>query len=161
MGNNCAGVRDSANKNMETAGAKFANAKAYTKDSLEVGKMRVQGFKVRKIEDTSQMACITDFQQSLPLSRMSLNEYERRLKKLLDPEAGDEISKQQLIECFKDHYAFKEIADEGSAVHKIMTDDALKKGSETTYHVPYLMLLGLLICATNDQNKCDKFFELC
>jgi hypothetical protein len=23
------------------------------------------------------------------------------------------------------------------------------------------MLLGVLICATNDRNKCDKFFELC
>ena len=42
-----------------------------------------------------------------------------------------------------------------------MTDDAFKKDGENTYHVPYLMLLGVLICATNDKNKADKFFELC
>lgn len=41
-----------------------------------------------------------------------------------------------------------------------MTDDAFKKDGET-YHVPFLMLLGVLICATNDRNKADKFFELC
>jgi hypothetical protein len=84
--------------------------------------MRAQGFKVQKIEDTSQFMCITDFQQSLPLSRMTLNEYERRLKKLLNHAEGDEINKKQLIECFQDHYAFKEIADENSVVYKILTD---------------------------------------
>jgi len=107
------------------------------------------------------MGCVTEFQQSLPLSRISLNEFERRLKKLLDPKQGDEISKKQLVECFKDHYAFGEIADENSVVHKLLTDEVFQKGSNTTYHIPYLMLLGLLVCATNEHNKADKFFELC
>jgi len=74
---------------------------------------------------------------------------------------GDEINKKQLIESLKDHYAFHEIADENSAIHKLMTDDVFKKKSDTTFHIPYLMLLGLLICATNEFNKADKFFELC
>ena len=95
------------------------------------------------------------------MSRISLNEYERRLKKLLDPEQGDEINKKQLIESLKDHYAFHEIADENSAVHRLMTDEVFKKDSDTTFHIPYLMLLGVLICATNEFNKADKFFELC
>ena len=65
------------------------------------------------------------------------------------------------MECFKDHYAFREIADENSAIHKLMTDRAFHKDSEETLHVPYLMLLGVLICATNNKNKAEKFFELC
>jgi len=123
--------------------------------------MRAQGFKVQKIEDTSQMQVVTEFQQSLPLSRMTLNEYERRLKKLLDPQMGDEINTKQLVECFKDHYAFKEIADENSAVYRLLTDEVFQKDSKDSFHVPYLMLLGLLVCATNEKNKADKFFELC
>jgi hypothetical protein len=42
-----------------------------------------------------------------------------------------------------------------------MTDKAFQKEGKETYHVPYLMLLGVLICATNNKNKSDKFFELC
>ena len=42
-----------------------------------------------------------------------------------------------------------------------MTDDVFRKNSRETFHVPYLMLLGVLVCATNDRNKADKFFELC
>lgn len=107
------------------------------------------------------MAPVTQFQQSLPLSRITLNEYERRLKKLLNNKDGDEISPKQLIEVFQDHYAFKEIADANSAIHKLMNDKAFHKNSQSTLHVPYLMLLGVLICATNNKNKADKFFELC
>lgn len=46
-------------------------------------------------------------------------------------------------------------------MYKMFTDPVFQKDSDETYHVPYLMLLGVLICATNDRNKADKFFELC
>ena len=65
------------------------------------------------------------------------------------------------MEVFRDHYAFKEIADENSTIFKLMTDKAFHKNEEESLHVPYLMLLGLLICATNNKNKAEKFFELC
>jgi len=123
--------------------------------------MRFKGDKVQHIDDTSMMSPVTDFQQSLPLSRMALNDYERRLKKLLSKQQGDEIDPKQLVECFGDHYAFKDIKDENSTIYKLMTDKTFHKDSEQTLHVPYLMLLGVLICATNNKNKADKFFELC
>lgn len=97
----------------------------------------------------------------MPLSRITLNDYERRIKKLLNKAEGDEIAPKQLVEVFKDHYAFREIADENSAIYRLMTDKCFHKDSDKTLHVPYLMLLGLLICATNNRNKAEKFFELC
>lgn len=108
MGNNCTGARESAaaklSNGVSSVSSAASNAKAYTRDTVEVSRMRMQGYKVQQIEDTSLMAPVTKWQQTLPLSRMTLNEYERRLKKLLDHSNGDEINKKQLIECFKDHY---------------------------------------------------------
>jgi len=62
MGNHCANARDKASEYKDSATVKLDKAKKATKDGYEVTKMRAQGFKVQKIEDTSQMACVTEFQ---------------------------------------------------------------------------------------------------
>ena len=72
------------------------------------------------------MSCITKFESTLPLGKISLLEYERRLKKLIDPTAEDKISEKQLIEVFKDHPAFKDIENPESLVHALLTDDVFK-----------------------------------
>jgi hypothetical protein len=43
-----------------------------------------------------------------------------------------------------------------------MTDQILKKNpNDEEFHIPYLMLLGLLYCASNAEIKALKFYELC
>ena len=72
MGNQCTEVRDSASEKwtatksavgngMSATGNAFNSAGAYTRDSFECSKMRVQGFKVQQIDDTSAMAPVTQF----------------------------------------------------------------------------------------------------
>jgi len=63
-------------------------------------------------------------------------------------------------ECFKDHPVLCEIETEGSLVYKILTHETLIK-SKGTYYIPYLMLVGLLFCASNLKVRAMKFFELC
>ena len=46
--------------------------------------------------DTSPTGSITIFEMELPLTRMSLDEFERRIKKLVDSEQGDEITVKQM-----------------------------------------------------------------
>jgi hypothetical protein len=47
-----------------------------------------------------------------------------------------------------------DITKENSLIHEIMTDDMFKKDpSDEEYHIPYLMLLGLLYCASNNEVK--------
>ena len=113
MGNNCAGARD--------------NAVHGFKSGYNSAKNRAQGFKPQYVDDTGPTGCITKFQLGLPFSKITLNEYERRLKKLIDKEHGDEIEIKQIVECFKDHIAFTDIEDENSMAYKIFTDPAFKK----------------------------------
>ena len=87
-------------------------------------------------------------------------EYERRLKKLIDPKANDCISEKQIIESFKDHHAFKDIGNEDSLIHALMTDEIFLKENQG-YYIPYLVLMGQLYCAGNASIRAQKFFELC
>mmetsp|Transcript_7186 Transcript_7186/g.6280 ORF Transcript_7186/g.6280 Transcript_7186/m.6280 type:complete len:95 (+) Transcript_7186:257-541(+) len=67
-----------------------------------------------------------------------------------------------MIECFKDSPFLKTITLEDSLVRKILTHPCLKKNEDgDTFHIPYLMLVGVLFCASNVKVKGSKFFELC
>ena len=73
-------------------------------------------------------------------------------------------------ECFKDHWAFLDIDDEGSLSRELMFDETFldvqedwEKGqplSERRVYVPWLMLMGLLYCRSNRQERAEKFYEL-
>ena len=60
----------------------------------------MNGFSVPAIDDKSETGCITSFEQKLPLARISLLEFERRLKKLVDPGNDDEITLNQMLAVF-------------------------------------------------------------
>ena len=47
---------------------------------------------------------ITRFEETIPLRRMTIDEYERRLKKLADPDSKDMLTPNQIVESFKDIY---------------------------------------------------------
>ena len=55
--------------------------------------MRAKGYHLPKIEDKSELNFLSDFERALPLSRIDLDDYERRLKKLGTKEDKDFITK--------------------------------------------------------------------
>lgn len=178
MGNNCAGARekyDSSktkglelyNNTKQRASVKYQQArlsydvyKEKARDKYEETKMKMQGYSVQPINDTSDTGVITKFEQELPLAKISLDDYERRIKKFVDAEHREELSLKQLIESFKDHSVLGEIENAESVTRKILANPAMtnKNGS---YFIPYLMLVGILYCASNPKVKAQKFFELC
>lgn len=102
--------------------------------------------------DTTETGPITAFENDFSLQRVALDDYERRIKKLVDSETGDEVTLKQMIECFKDNPFLAKIQDENSLVRLILTNPALQKKKDT-YHIPYLMLVGILYCASNTKVK--------
>jgi hypothetical protein len=54
--------------------------------------MIVKGYRIEKIVDTSETGMITDFEYNLPLAKIDLDDYERRLKKLCEPNSGHMIT---------------------------------------------------------------------
>ena len=55
------------------------------RDKYEETKLRVQGFTAPKYDDRSNTGFITQFEWRLPLCRIGILDYERRLKKLVSP----------------------------------------------------------------------------
>lgn len=84
--------------------------------------MYANGWVNESVHDNSKVAFITAFETTLPLRNMSLNEYERRLKKLVTPKMEDKASVKMILECFKDHWAFGDIEEENSLTNELMTD---------------------------------------
>ena len=122
--------------------------------------MYANGWINETVRDESQIKFITEFENDLPLRNMSLNEYERRLKKLVTPAMKDMVSVRVVTECFKDHWAFLDIDDEESVTRELMFDtlfleEMSPQDAERTdlndrkVSVPMLMLLGLLYCRSN------------
>ena len=52
----------------------------------------MKGYQITNITDSSETGVITEFENNLPLQKISLDDFERRIKKLGDSESGDEIS---------------------------------------------------------------------
>ena len=125
--------------------------------------MWAKGYKVPAVEDKSELNFLTEFESSLPLSRVDLDDYERRLKKLGTKEDKDFITKPQLIEVFTDHHKMKDIGMEGTIANTLMFNDIfVKEGSPPgMFYVPYLMLLGILYCPSKPTVRARKLYELC
>jgi len=134
------------------------------KVQYDIARMYAKGYVNESVTDTSTIKYITAFEAGLPLRNISLVEYERRLKKLVTPDMNDKATIKMVIECFKDHWAFLDIADQESLTHELMFDklfivddnsvDEDEEPEEEEYdqkelHVPMLMLLGLLYCRSN------------
>ena len=112
MGNNCAGAREkatvyrsksldyysTARKNagraVSRAKIKYGSQIAQARVIYDSAKLKANGFTAPNPIDNSPTQMITKFESSLPLGKISLLEYERRLKKLIDPSANDCISKK-------------------------------------------------------------------
>ena len=115
--------------------------------------MKTKGYKTEKYVDNTPTGFITDFEFNLPLKKIDIDEYERRLKKLVEPGSKAFITEQQLIESFKDQVYFKDIVDENSLTRKIMTHKFFWRDSDKGFYIPSLLLLGNLYCASNNQTR--------
>ena len=88
--------------------------------------MYANGWINESVTDESKASMITEFEKGLPLRNMSLTEYERRLKKLVTPAMNDRATVRMVTECFKDHWAFLDIVEEGSLTRDVMFDVAFQ-----------------------------------
>jgi hypothetical protein len=127
------------------------------------------GFKPPVYADTDDLQHISLFERTHIISvfgKMSILEYERRLKKLvnIDPENeenNNRITEKQLVEVFLDHRYFKDLAVPDSPLRKFLLDPIFKQHvDDEDYYIPYLMLLGMLYCASNPKANADKFYDL-
>ncbi len=57
-----------------------------------------------KVDDNSQTAMVTKFEETLPFRKLTIEEFERRIKKLADPSLPDQLRLDQVEESFKDLY---------------------------------------------------------
>ncbi len=62
------------------------------KQKYEDARLKYKGYKVEKISDSGELGFITDFEFELPLKKVDIDEYERRLKKLVEPGSNDTIN---------------------------------------------------------------------
>lgn len=75
------------------------------------------------VVDESEVKFITEFEKELPLRNISLVEFERRLKKLVSPTMKDMVPVKVVEECFKDHWAFTDIAVEETLTRELMFNE--------------------------------------
>lgn len=67
----------------------------YEETRLKYGK-----YKADAVSDDTPTNIITHFETTLPLRKIDIDEYERRLKKFASPESGDVLTQVQLLESF-------------------------------------------------------------
>lgn len=82
------------------------------------------------VTDEGNCKFITAFESMLPLRNISLNDYERRLKKLVNPKMNDYASVSMIVECFKDHWAFTDITVSNTLTRELMFDKLFLSESE-------------------------------
>lgn len=69
----------------------------------------MKGYSPPNVDDKSETGMISNFEKKLPLGKVDTDEFERRLKKLVDPLSQDVITLKQIEASFADHYAFRDI----------------------------------------------------
>lgn len=133
--------------------------------------MYANGWHNESVVDESKIKFITEFEKDLPLRNISLTEFERRLKKLVTPAMEDMVPVRVVVECFKDHWAFLDIAEDESLARELLFDelflDEVSEDEADTIaledrhcSIPMLMLLGMLYCRSNRRQRAEKFYEL-
>ena len=76
-------MKASVARKYEAAKVKYGPEVERMKRKAEEKHMTLKGYSVDKIEDNSLTGFITEFEFYLPLKKIDIDEYERRLKKLI------------------------------------------------------------------------------
>ena len=93
------------------------------KINYDIARMYTNGWTNETVIDDGELKFITAFERDLPLRNISLQEFERRLKKMVTPAQKDMTTVKVVEACFKDHWAFLDIDDEGSMSRELMFDE--------------------------------------
>lgn len=99
------------------------------RQKIEQTKLKMQGYTATEpIVDTSETGPITRFEQGLSLTKISLTEFERRIKKLAYSDNSQCITPRQMVESFSDNPALlSDILNESSLLSKIITNKIFVK----------------------------------
>ncbi len=114
MGNQCAGARESLTEKKKTSSEYYGKmkesmknkadaAKNKAKDKYSVARLLTKGYKINNFDDNGETKVITKFENSLPICKVALDEFETKLKGFQEKEKATVITLPQLIELFKDH----------------------------------------------------------
>lgn len=93
------------------------------KINYDLARMYALNYRNESVVDDSEVKFITEFEKELPLRNISLVEFERRLKKLVSPSMKDMVPVKVVEECFKDHWAFTDIAVEETLTRELMFNE--------------------------------------
>ena len=105
MGNSsCSGARDTLNVKKQasaayysqvkkTAGEKMHTAKTKAKDKYTVAKLMAKGYKMNNFQDNGETKCITDFENQLPICKVALDDFEKRIKDFQNKEENKGVQK--------------------------------------------------------------------
>ena len=129
--------------------------------SIETNQSKIKQFQVKG-------ALYQAFEASLPLSLMDYREFEGRVKKLAF-ETGTVTLKQLQFAFARKYSDFADVSDPDSAIFKVLTSSPfLQKGAktknveidETEIQINKLLLLGLLYCKGNHNEKTVAFYDI-
>jgi hypothetical protein len=84
--------------------------------------MFAKGYYNETVYDEGRCKFVTEFEKMLPLRNMSLEEYEQRLYKNITPAMEEKASVELIVESFRDHWAFKDIAVPLTLTRELMFD---------------------------------------
>jgi hypothetical protein len=91
----------------------MSNAKRSTVETFDEMKLKARLYKIHRPTDTYVTGVITQFENSFPIHRVKLDEFERRIKRLADSSTGNDITEEQLIEVLSTHKYMKDIGEDG------------------------------------------------
>ncbi len=189
MGNTyCAGARekmeDTSKATMEMYAKvsekmkrKLSKAKKATQEGFTSTKLKVKGYSLNYFDDNGETKVITDFENRLPLRLVPLEAFDRPLAQLLNATGSKNATLNAIIDAYSGqenpNNILKELRNEGTLMRKLLLHSILRhtsannneappieEGGSQEIHIPYLRLLGLLICASTKKMKAEIFYEL-
>jgi hypothetical protein len=87
-------IKVKANEKLDEAKVKYAPQLEQARKKYNETKLRVKGYTVVKVDDKSETGMITNIEYNLPLAKIDLDDFERRLKKLAEPNTGHQVTAQ-------------------------------------------------------------------
>ena len=71
---------------------KYAEYSLRTKVNYELAKNRLKGYREQIVTDDSETGIVTRWEDTLALKKVSLDDFERRIKKFATPDNEDELT---------------------------------------------------------------------
>lgn len=161
MGNNCecSGAREQLYDKSQKGKELYGRVSKSAKKKYSYARLKLKGYKFNNNQDDSETQRITQMENNIALVSVALDDFEQRLTDFYIKEKTNKMTIPQVIECFKSNQFLDDIIDEASFSRKILTHKVLSNTKNTIY-LPYLRLLGILICASTPKMKAEAFYKI-